>query len=215
MNSIPAFSLWRIVALVILVTILLTPLALLGVGHWLVTDDPLQPAEAVVVFGGHLPFRAMEAAAIFHKGLVPEVWLTQSALHQEDVELARLGIRTVPEHEYSRQVLQRLGVPSSAIRLLDGRVDNTAEEVNLIAQAARRAGAKKIILITSKYHTRRVGVIWRKLVGGDPQPIVRYPAGDPFDLRSWWRNTRDALAVVRELFGVLNAWAGFPIPSSK
>jgi hypothetical protein len=27
----------------------------------------------------------------------------------------------------------------------------------------------------------------------------------------WWRNTRDALAVVREILGLINLWAGLPV----
>lgn len=68
----------------------------------------------------------MEAADIFHERLVQEVWLTQGAIHEEDVALTRLGIQVVREDEYSRRVLERLGVPPGSIRLLEGRVDNTA-----------------------------------------------------------------------------------------
>ena len=47
-------------------------------GSWVVVADPLVKADAIVVFGGQLPFRAMEAAAIYHEGWAPEVWVTQS-----------------------------------------------------------------------------------------------------------------------------------------
>ncbi len=35
---------------------------------------------------------------------------------------------------------------------------------------------------------------------------------DPFDPDHWWRNTRDVLSVVRETLGLVNAWAGLPVP---
>ena len=206
---------WRrrilLVLAVFVLVLLLTPLGLVGIGRWLVVADPLQSARAVVVFSGHIPFRAMEAAAIFHKGLVPEVWLTQGASHEEGATLARLGIQVVREDEYSRQVLERLGVPPTSIRLIDGRVDNTADEVNLIAREMHRVGGDRVILITSKNHTRRVRVIWRKLVGNTPQAIVRYTPYDLYDPNQWWRHSRESLAVSREIFGLLNAWAGFPL----
>ena len=126
-------------------------------------------------------------------------------------ELSNLGVHVIPEHEYSRQVLERLGVPEGSIRLLDGRVSNTAEEVSLIAREMRRLGGKRVILITSKYHTRRVRVIWSKLTGDTPQVIVRYTSYDLYDPNRWWRNSSDALSVTREVFGLLNAWAGFPL----
>ena len=201
-----------LLALAVLVTALgLVPLGLTGIGHWLLVDDPLESAKAVVVFGGGVPFRPMEGADIFHKGLATEVWLTQSALHAEDNEMIKLGIPIIREHEYRRQVLERMGVPSSSIRVIDGRVDNTAQEVTVVAQEMRRVSGKRVILITSKYHTRRVRVIWMKLVGDAPEAIVRYTPYDPYDPDRWWRNSSDGLTVTREVFGLLNAWAGFPL----
>ena len=189
-------------------------LFLRSLGGWLVTADPLQPAGAIVVFGGHLPFRAIEAASLYHDGWAPQVWLTSGALHAEDEALTRLGIDRPPEHIYSRQVLQHLGVPAGAIRILPERVNNTAEEVRLIAGAMGSGDRKAVILITSKYHARRVKTIWRA-IGGRHPAIVRYAKDDPFNGDRWWSNTGDAMSVARETFGLLNAWAGFPVKSER
>jgi uncharacterized SAM-binding protein YcdF (DUF218 family) len=121
------------------------------------------------------------AGAAFVKSLATEVWLTQGTLHSEDNEMIKLGIHVIPEHEYSRQVLERLGVPPDSIWVIDGRVDNTAQKVTVVAKEMRRVGGKRVVLITSKYHTRRVRVIWSKLVGNTPQAIVRYTPYDPYD----------------------------------
>jgi hypothetical protein len=56
-----------------------------------------------------------------------------------------------------------------------------------------------------------VRLLWRRLAPGQSQAIVRATAGDPFDPRHWWRTTSDALDVVREVLGLLNAWAGLPL----
>lgn len=198
---------------VFIAVVLLTPVALLAIGKWLVVADPLEPSEAIVVLGGHLPFRAIEAATIFRKGCAPRVWLTRGTLHEEDVALTRLGIHPIPEYAYSRQVLEQLGVPAASIEVLGQRVEDTAEEVTVISQQLRRVGGKRVILITSKYHTRRVRIIWQKLVGDHPNAVVRYTRDDPFDTTRWWRSSRESLAVAREVLGIVNAWAGFPLRS--
>jgi uncharacterized SAM-binding protein YcdF (DUF218 family) len=177
--------------------------------------DPLQPARSVVVFGGHVPFRAMEAAAIYKQGWTREVWLTQGGIYEEDRTLARLGVNRTPEHVYSRQVLERLDVPADAIRLLPERSLNTAEEVRAVARELKAAGGDRTILVTSKYHARRIKVIWHALVGSRPEAIVRYTPDDPFDADHWWRNTADAMSVSREWFGLINVWAGFPMKSER
>jgi uncharacterized SAM-binding protein YcdF (DUF218 family) len=184
-------------------------------GTWLVVADPLRPAQSVVVFGGHVPFRAMEAAAVYKQGWTREVWLTQGGLYLEDVELAKLGIQRTPEHIYSRRVLERLGVPSHVIRELPGRNISTADEVRTVARELKAAAGDRVILVTSKYHTRRVKRIWLTLVGTRPEAIVRYTPQDPFDASRWWRNTADAMSVSREWFGLLNAWAAFPMKSER
>lgn len=136
-------------------------------------------------------------------------------VYPEDLALARLGIDRSPEHEYSRQVLQRLGVPGQAIRLIDGQTQNTVDEVRAIAKELKISGGDRVILITSKYHARRVKFIWHAVVGDRPAAIVRYTPDDPFQPDRWWRNTQDAMSVSREWFGLLNAWAGFPVKSER
>ena len=206
----------RLLAAILLAAALAAgPFALPTAGTWLVVEDRLQPARSVVVFGGHLPFRAMEAAAVYRQGWAGEVWLTQGGVYAEDIALARMNIEKPPEHVFSQQVLERLGVPGTAIRVLPERNVNTAEEVRTVAGALKAAGGGRVILITSKYHTRRVKVVWRALAGNRLEAIVRFAADDPFEPRRWWRNTADAQSVSREWFGLVNAWAGFPIKSER
>lgn len=194
---------------------LLLPLALTTAGTWLVVADPLQPARSVVVFGGQVPFRAMEAAAIYKRGWTREVWLTPGGMHEEDRALARLGVNRTPEYVYSRQVLERLDVPGDAIRVLPEQNLNTADEVRAVARELKALGGDRAILITSKYHARRVKVTWHALVGTHPEAIVRYTPDDPFEARRWWSNTADAMSVSREWFGLLNVWTGFPVKSER
>src|SRR5688500_9357846 len=153
----------RISILLVSAVVMLIALTIGGsvAGRLLVIANPLQPARSVVVLGGHVPFRAMEAAAVYKQGWAREVWLTQGAVHDEDRALAKLGIERTPDYVYDRLVLQRSGVPDAAIRVLADRTVNTADELRTIAKAVSAAGDRFVILITSKYHSRRVKVIWR------------------------------------------------------
>jgi len=204
-----------IVAALLAAGLALAPFMLRAVGTWLVVEDPLQHAEAVVVMGGHVPFRAMEAARTYQQGWTREVWLIQGMVSEEDRALEHLGIDRPPENAYSYQVAKRLGVPAEAIRVLAERPLNTAEEVRAVAKELQRVRGDRVILITSKYHSRRVRTLWHKFVGSHPEAIVRYTSDDPFEPDRWWRNTQDAMAVSREWFGLLNASVGFPVKSER
>ena len=201
--------------MLVVAIVVLGPRALRTPGTWLVVQDPLQQARAAVVFGGAVPFRAMEAAAIYQQGWTHEVWLSPGRITDEDVGLARLGIKSPSDADYNRQVLERLNVPARAVRVLDGRIANTADEVRMIAQALEAAGGDRVILVTSKYHTRRVKILWRALIGTRPEALVRSASEDPFEPDRWWRTTDDAMAVSREWFGLLNARIGFPVKSRR
>ena len=127
-----------------------------------------------------------------------------------------MGITTLPEHELSRQILMKLGVPAAAIQVVPGSVNNTAAELAAIAGYARLRAAESgssghLILVTSRSHTRRSRVIWHILTHGGQTAMVRYAESDPYDALRWWRTTTDALTTARETFGIVNAWAGYPI----
>jgi uncharacterized SAM-binding protein YcdF (DUF218 family) len=180
-------------------------------GQWLMVADPLEPAKAIVVLSGRVPFRAMEAASIYREGLAPEVWLTKEVVGPEEQALDRLGVALVRGEAYNRAVLERLGVKPEAIRVLAAGVWNTADEMRLVAVELDRVGGNRVIIVTSKAHSRRVRATWAALVGASPKAIIRYAREEPYDANGWWRNTRDALDVSREAFGLMNVWAGFPV----
>jgi uncharacterized SAM-binding protein YcdF (DUF218 family) len=201
-------------ALLGIVAVLL-PWGASAIGQWLVVADPLEPAKAIVVLSGRVPFRAMEAASIYREGLAPEVWLTKEVVHAEEQALGRLGVAVVRDEVYNRAALERLGVKPEAIRLLGDGVWNTVDEVRLIARELARTGGDRVIIVTSKAHSRRVRATWAAIVGISPRAIVRYAREEPYGGRGWWRNTRDALDVSREVFGLMNVWAGFPVQPDR
>jgi uncharacterized SAM-binding protein YcdF (DUF218 family) len=126
-------------------------------------------------------------------------------------QLAGMHVSFVGEDVYNQRVLMSLGVPSDAIRIFPEPSANTEQEVDEIARLCRSNGARAVIVVTSKPHTRRVRLIWKRRVGDAPRLIVRYVSNDTFDAAHWWRVTQDALDVVREVLGIANAWAGFPV----
>ncbi len=205
---------WALVwAAVLLILVAGVILGICRVGYWLVVEDPLEPAQAIVVLSGRVPMRALEAAEIYRQGYSAEVWVTRSASPVE--ELRQMGISYVGEEFYNEKVLMYRGVPADAIRVLQDPVENTEEEVQEIAAELRRVGGNKAIVVTSKPHTRRVKAIWKARVGDSPRLIVRLASQDSFDAAHWWRHTGDALDVMREVLGLVNVWAGLPVRPRK
>jgi uncharacterized SAM-binding protein YcdF (DUF218 family) len=185
--------------------------AFLHAGTWLVREDPLQRSGAILVLSGGLPERALAAAEIYREGYAREVWLTQPlqpSAHMEDLQLPYAG-----EQEYSRMVLIAKGVLPGNIRILTPRIGNTEDELRAVVDELRARPEDSIIVVTSKAHTRRVHALWDRVMQGrgPTRLIVRAASEDYFDPKHWWRTSNDALTVVREYLGLLNAWAGLPL----
>lgn len=181
----------------------------LGVGRWLDSEDPLEKAQAIAVLSGRMPLRAIEAAKLYREGYAPKVWLTRSV--EPGATLDNFGIAFLGEDSYNKQVLLHESVPADAIRVLDPPIVNTADEIIAISKALGQENGQSVIIVTSKVHTRRTRILWRKLNSGNGRAIVRGASADPFEPGKWWKTTRDALDVIREVLGILNAWAGLPL----
>jgi len=179
------------------------------VGRWLIAEDPLQKAAAIAVLSGRMPNRALEAAKVYKQGYAPQVWLTHST--EPGATLAKLGVPYQGEDVYDKLILIHQGVPESAIHVLEPPIVNTADEMAVISQALSRENPHRVILVTSKVHTRRTRTLWRQLTAVNGEAIVHGDSNDSFDADHWWRTTSDALDVVREVLGLLNAWAGLPL----
>lgn len=199
----------RILIAIVATAFFASIIMILGVGHWLDSEDPLEKAQAIAVLSGRMPLRASEAAKLYREGYAPRIWLTRSV--EPGATLENLGIPFVGEDFYNKQVLLHEGVPADAIRVLDPPIMNTADEIIAISKALGQEHGQAVIIVTNKVHTRRTRILWHKLNSGNGRAIVRGASADPFEPGKWWKTTRDALDVVREVLGILNAWAGLPL----
>lgn len=199
---------WRIALAVLVILAISWAIVARHLGSWLVVQDPLEHSGAIVVLSGGLPYRALEAAKIYREGMAPEIWVTRS-WHSPAID------ELIPdfngEEFYSERILIREGVPATSIKLLEPVVVNTEEEVRIIAEQMRASGISRVIIATSPPHTRRVRAIWTEVAPKGFEAIVRPASMEPYDAQHWWRNTKDALDVTREMLGLLNAWAGLPL----
>ena len=204
---------WKIAAIAAAVCAFALLAAFFGVGRWLVREDSLEKATAIVVLSGRMPVRAMEAARIYREGYAQEVWLTRS--NEPESTLHAMGINFVGEDFYNLRVLVHEGVPVDAIRVLPAPIVNTADEVDVVAKELAREHGAAVIFVTTKVHTRRVRALWNRLANANGRAIVRAAQDDPFDPAHWWRTTGDALDVVREVLGLANAWTGLRLHPAK
>jgi len=200
---------WRFYASSLFIAVMLVAVAGRGAGRWLIREDPLSRADAIVVLSGSMPYRAEEGGRLFQLGEAPEIWLTRP--ESPTAALQKLGIQYVGEEEYSHQVLLRMGIPASSVQVLQDEVVNTEQEVIEIAKEMQRTKKSSVIIVSSPQHTRRIRALWGRLAAKDLHAIVRAAYEDPYNPDHWWRNTHDVFSVIREMLGLVNVWTGLPV----
>jgi uncharacterized SAM-binding protein YcdF (DUF218 family) len=178
-------------------------------GRALQHEDALRRADAIFVLAGTRAERPLEAVELYRQGYAPWIVLSPGRPEPSEIWLARQGIRFPSESALIRGVMVQLGVPASAIVIAGRTIDNTAEEAIRLRNLARDRGWHKVIIVTSKYHTRRAGFAFRRaLKGTGIEPLIRASRYDMSDPANWWRRRGDIRFAGSEWIKLVLYWLG-------
>ena len=186
------------------VAIALILLALAGyvfanIGRFLTKEDPIQHADAIAVLAGTRMDRALEAADLYRRGFAAHIIVTRQTPEPSFATLAKQGIALPADAEVTEEVLQKLGVPKSAIIVPAAIHDNTAQEARTFRGLAAANGWHTLIVVTSKYHLRRAGFAVRRELAGTGVVVMMH--GTHYDNANpdrWWTSRSDWRWVVGE-----------------
>lgn len=185
--------------LVALLLVALAALPLLGAaGRFLVEDDPPRHADAIVVLTGSYPDRILEAATLYREGWAPHIILCREPENAGFRRLRELGVRVPRLFELNRSVAEQLGVPPASISVLERPAGSTYTEAEVVLEDVIARGWRSILLVTSKYHSHRAGMIYRFLADGRVDVIVRPARDDDFQPDGWWRDRPSTRRVIIE-----------------
>jgi len=140
-----------------------------------VENDKPEKADAAVVLGGdEFGTRILKAAQLATAGYAPYVLV--SGPHK------LLG----HESDYMIEYARRQGYPTSLFRPLPHELNSTRAESEMIDHYLRSHNVKKVLLVTSNYHTARAARLMRKF---SPQlKVIVVAASDPaFTPDGWWK----------------------------
>lgn len=180
-------------------------------GHYLVVSDPLASSDAIVVLDGRTPARELEAAALYERGLAPRVIVS---LPRDLLPEAARQLSGLPaSQEQAVRVLRHRGVPAEAIVRMPTVVDNTEQELAVDFEYAQQQGFRRLIVVTSPPHTRRVRIVWNARYQADVAALVHPTPYDPFDAARWWHSRYSLEAAVHEAGGIVNFLLGSPLPT--
>jgi uncharacterized SAM-binding protein YcdF (DUF218 family) len=143
-------------------------------GRFLVNTQEPQHSDMIVVLGGDwFGNRILKAAQLAKDGYAPQVLISGSGYLYGFYE-SDLAVPFAVKHGYDEKLFLKFRYP----------VSSTREEAQAVIPELRRRGVKRYILVTSEFHTRRAGIIFRE-VGPDLDVwVVASP--DTLHWNNWW-----------------------------
>ena len=195
-------------AVILAPLLLLGIIALRGLGSFLVYEDPLEKADGIMILGGTMYERQLEAVDLYKDGWAPRLFVLREISDWGEVELMNRGINYQSAVDVQVDVMERLGVPRDRITILD-RANSTAQEAGILRDLALREKFTKVIIVTSKQHTRRARlVVNRRMQEIGVKVIVRPSRYDRANVDRWWTERATLRFTLFETQRLFAYWIG-------
>jgi uncharacterized SAM-binding protein YcdF (DUF218 family) len=178
------YTLWTPIAILLMILSLLR-----WSGYLLIADDPLpRQVDGAVVLQGSVPGEQARVAG---------------AVRLLANETTQKILLSIPKESYWGQAVAPIALADVQRRYgsavaghiefceMDG-VDSTEEEARALVGCIRERQWRSVAVVTSDYHTRRAGIIWRRVLGKHPSfRIFVHAVPDPeFHAAGWWQERR-------------------------
>jgi uncharacterized SAM-binding protein YcdF (DUF218 family) len=163
-------------------------------GLWIVSDL-VTPSDVAVVLGGELQTRPFAAADLYRRGLVKQVLVSDEVAEPSD----QLGV-TERDTEENEEVLLKLGVPKGAITTFGHDNASTYDEAVALRAWSKLHGAKRFVIPTDIFATRRARWIFNRVlagVGASAEVVAVEP--HHYHRVGWWRTSEGFVAFQEEV----------------
>jgi uncharacterized SAM-binding protein YcdF (DUF218 family) len=181
-----------VVSLLLIAGFLACKPLLRAAGNFLVVADAREPADAIVVLAGGDPARPLEAVNLYKAGIAPWVVVTTERPPRVFEQLRKDGIVLHQTFENYVKVIAGYGVPEDHVLRIETHVTSTMDEMQSIGEFARKRGWKRLLIVTSNFHTRRSRMTARYVLEPQIHVSVVPSAQDSFDPSTWWETQANA-----------------------
>lgn len=172
-----------------------TILGALG-GYLVQASAPEKADVALVLAGDFLGNRILKAAFLVRDGYAPKVMVSGPP-----------GVYGYFESDLAIPFALQHGYPEADFLNFKNPAHSTVEEARAAVPELRRMGVQRVLLVTSNFHTRRSGRIFRAMA---PDLIFYVVAADDpyFTPQGWWKNREGRKTFVIEWMKTVAEWVG-------
>ena len=189
---------WLVPVVAAGIVLLAHPIWLRAPASFLVrAEEPFQADVVVVLAGDYYGDRILRAAGLVRQGFAPKILVSGPEGFFGDYE-CDLAIRFAVRNGYPEEWFVRL----------PNRANSTKEEAAAVVPELRRRNVHRFMLVTSDFHTRRAGGIYRSLAPDSDMRVVAAPDRF-FVVDGWWRSRQGQKRVVLEWTKTVAGWLGY------
>ena len=168
-----------------------------AVGSALVVDDPLRPAEIIVIAADADGAGVLEAVDLVQAGIARRVAVFGDPPNAVDREFVRRGVPYEDRAAVSKRQLSALGV--TAVEQI-ARASGSEAEVLVLPAWCERHRIRSLVFVTARDHSRRVRRLVRRTMKDHPTTIiVRATRYSDFDPDRWWQTREGTRTGIIEL----------------
>lgn len=162
-------------------------------GYLLISDEPLPShLDGVVVLQGSIlgeKARVAGAVRLVQQGTTDRILVSVPRESYWGQPVAPIA------YAYNKKLYGQEMVSHFVFYETDDDVDSTEEESRVLFDAIQAQGWHSIAVVTSDYHTRRAGIVWRQMLWEKHSSVQLWVHGVPdpeFHASAWWRDRRSA-----------------------
>ncbi|MBI3663482.1 MAG: YdcF family protein [Acidobacteria bacterium] len=169
---------WIFLLAVIVVIYLLREPLLRVAGEFWVEEDRPEKADVIILLGddNYQADRATRVAELYRAGWAPRI-VASGRFLRPYASLAELMLHDLVER----------GVPASAIHRLPSFAGNTREEAVMLRRLAERQRWRRVLVVTSNFHTRRTRHIYTRVFRNSADVRIVAARDSGYDPADWWR----------------------------
>jgi uncharacterized SAM-binding protein YcdF (DUF218 family) len=176
------------------------------IGTPLAVEDPVAPVDAIVVSNAIARADTLTAAALYHDGVSTHIVLPWWQPEPLDLEIQALGVPWLPPTDLAIAILEKKGVPRTAVEVLKDPVDGLNAEVASVGRWAQARRPQSLMFVTARSHSRRARWLLERVVPAGTKIVVRSSTSDPFDPHAWWQSRAGGREVAMEYLRWVNTF---------
>jgi hypothetical protein len=169
-----------------------------SIGWALVGDEPLAPADVIVVASDSGGAGVLEAADLVQSGIARRVAIFADPPRAEDLEFIRRGLPY--EDEAAKQVRQLKSLNVTDIVQIPRTDVGTQGEAQVLPAWCDEHQFQSIVLVGAADHAHRLRrVLGRAMKGHSTRVMIRPTRYSSFDPDRWWHTRRDTRIAIVEI----------------